>query len=261
VPHEMKTMMENVVLNMLKEKFKTPFIMHRTILTQGIGESYLADKIEDWENNLPTNMKLAYLPAAGMVRLRLSATGEHDAKLTKAMDEQLDILDSIAGEFIYGYENDTLEALVGKLLKSKKKTLSTAESCTGGYIAHRITSVPGSSDYYTGSIVAYANKIKENFLDINDSVLKSNGAVSEEVAKLMALHVKEKFQTDYSIACTGIAGPDGGTVDKPVGTVWIAIGTPDGVMTKKLQLGHHRERVIRETSLHALNMLRKILLK
>lgn len=261
VPHEMKAMMEKDVLNMLKEKYKTPFILHKTILTQGIGESDLSDKIESWENELPATLKLGYLPAAGLVRLRVTGTGEQEPALRKSMEDEIQKLLSIAGEFIYGYDEDTLESLVGKLLIQKKKTLSTAESCTGGYIAHRLTTVPGSSAYFIGSLVCYSNKIKENILGIDGKILETKGAVSEEVVKLMAQQIKEKFQTDYSIACTGIAGPGGGSVEKPVGTVWVGIGTPEGVVTRKLSLGNHRERVVRETSLNALNMLRKILLK
>lgn len=260
VPHEMKAMMERDVLNLLKDKFKTPCIIHQTILTQGVGESYLSDLIENWENGLPTGLKLAYLPHAGMLRLRLTGTGESESVLRKSMDAEIEKLYLLAGEFIYGKEDDTLEGLVGNLLNQKKKTLSIAESCTGGYISHRITTVPGSSRYFIGSVVAYSNSIKEEMLGIGNQVLESQGSVSEEVVKLMAFHVKEKFKSDYSIACSGIAGPDGGTHEKPVGTVWVAIGTPDGVVTNKLQLGNHRKQVIMETSLNALNMLRKILL-
>ena len=260
VPHEMKAMMERDVLNLLKDKFKTPCIIHQTILTQGIGESYLSDLIENWENGLPPGIRLAYLPAAGMLRLRLTGTGESESVLRKSMGAEIEKLHSLAGEFIYGMEDETLEGLVGNLLKQKKKTLSIAESCTGGYISHRITSVPGSSNYFKGSIIAYSNSIKNEMLGIKNEILNAEGSVSEKVVSEMALHVREKFKTDYSIACSGIAGPDGGTKDKPVGTVWVAIGTPDGVVTRKLQLGNHRQWVIQETSLNSLNMLRKLLL-
>jgi nicotinamide-nucleotide amidase len=259
VPDEMKAMMEKDVLEMLMKKFKSFFILHKNVLIQGIGESYLSDMIESWENNLPRNIKLAYLPASGLVRLRLSATGENEAELKIQVDEEIKKLRSVAGEYIYGYDEDTLESIIGKLLKEKKQTLSIAESCTGGYISHRITTVPGSSEYFIGSLVPYSNSVKENFLDIDDQVLKTKGAVSEEVVRQMAEHVKNKFQTDYAIACSGIAGPTGGTAEKPIGTVWIAIATPEEVITKKLQLGEHRERVIRETTLNSLNVLRKIL--
>jgi len=259
VPHEMTVMMEKDVLNILKTKFKTPFILHKNILTQGIGESFLSEMIEEWEDGLPANIKLAYLPSPGMVRLRLTGYGDNDVELKKQIAGEINKLNALAGEYIYGYDDDTLEALVGKLLKEKKQTLATAESCTGGYIAHRITNVPGSSEYYIGSVIPYSNRIKEDFLDVRKEIIKTDGAVSEEVVKQMAQHIKSKFKTDYAIACSGIAGPGGGTPEKPVGTVWIAIATPDELVTKKLQLGSSRERVIMETSLNAMNMLRKIL--
>jgi nicotinamide-nucleotide amidase len=259
VPYEMKTMMEKDVLDLLKGKFKTPFILHKNILTQGIGESFLSDLVEEWENNLPRHIRLAYLPSSGLLRLRLTASGENRAQLNKEVDEEIKKLKSIAGEYIYGYDDDSLEAIVGTLLKEKKQTLSIAESCTGGYISHRITTVPGSSEYFIGSVVAYSNVIKEKFLDVESEIFKTKGSVSEEAVILMAQHIKSKFQTNYSIACSGIAGPGGGTPEKPVGTVWVAIATPEEIVTKKLQLGNNRERVIMETSLNTLNMFRKIL--
>jgi nicotinamide-nucleotide amidase len=255
----MKAMMESDVLKMLKENFKTSFILHKTVLTQGIGESFLSDMIEDWENDLPKNITLAYLPTPGMVRLRLSGTGENETELKRQIEAEVKKLQVIAGEFIYGYDSDTLESIVGRMLKEQKQSLSIAESCTGGYISHRITTVPGSSGYFFGSVVAYSYELKEKFLDVDGEILKTKGAVSEEVVKQMAQNIKTKFQTDYSIACSGIAGPAGGTPEKPVGTVWIAIASPGGMVTKKLQLGDQRERVIMETSQHALNMLRKII--
>jgi nicotinamide-nucleotide amidase len=261
VPHEMIAMMEKDVLKKLKEKFNTPFILHKTILTQGIGESFLSDLIENWESNLPENIKLAYLPSPGLVRLRLTATGIHDEDIKNQIEEEVKALHSVAGEYIYGYDDDSLESLVGKLLKDKSKTLSTAESCTGGYIAHRITSIPGSSAYYIGSIVAYSNMIKEDFLEVENEIIEKKGTVSEEVVKQMAQHVKDKFRTDYSIACSGIAGPDGGTEEKPVGTVWIAVATPEKIVTQKLRLGNNRERIIIETAQYAFNLLRKNLIE
>lgn len=260
VPFEMKAMMEKDVLPKLKERFNTSVILHKTILTQGIGESFLSDMIEEWENNLPKNIKLAYLPTPGQVRLRLSASGENEMEVRKQVEEEEKKLQALAGEYIYGYENDTLESLIGKLLKEKKQTLSIAESCTGGYIAHRITTVPGSSAYFFGSVVAYSYEMKEKFLDVDPGLLNTKGAVSEEVVIQMAENIKSKFKTDYSIAVSGIAGPDGGTPEKPVGTVWVAIAAPSKTITRKLQLGDNRERVVLETTQHALNMLRKILI-
>ncbi len=261
VPAEMKGLMEKKVLPFLKNKFQLVPIVHKTILTQGIGESYLSEKIASWEDNLPSDMKLAYLPDAGMVRLRISATGSNEDRLRREVEDEAAKLKSIVGEFIYGYENDRLEALVGKMLREKKKTLCTAESCTGGYIAHKITSIPGSSEYYTGSIIAYANEIKVRELNVDMHVLETEGAVSEKVVQMMSRNALSLFKTDYSIACSGIAGPAGGTPDKPVGTVWVAVSNFERTITRKLQLGNHRERVILETSQHALNMLRKMLIE
>ena len=260
VPHEMKGMMEMDVLPRLKKLFTGDAIVHKVIWFQGIGESFLSDMIEKWELGLPENLKLAYLPSHGILRLRLSATGPSATALHKTISEEVRKLYAIAGKYIFGEDEDTLENITARLLTEQRLTISTAESCTGGYIAHRITTVPGSSNYYMGSVVAYDDSIKVNILGVPGSVIELNGAVSEAVVIAMAKGVKEKFKTDYSIACSGIAGPAGGTPDKPVGTVYLAINHPGGVITKKLMLGTGRERVIRETTLFALNMLRKILI-
>ncbi len=256
VPYEMKSMMTDDVLPFLKKKFTTPKIIHKTIITQGIGESFLSDMISDWENNLPANMKLAYLPSSSMVRLRLTATG-NAIHLAHEVDEQLKKVLPIIEKYVFGFDDDTLQEIVGKLLLKSGKKLALAESCTGGYISHLITSIPGSSVYYTGSIVAYAYEIKEDYLDVPKQVLASKGAVSEEVVIQMAKQVKENFKTDYAIAVSGIAGPDGGTADKPVGTVWIAVATPNHITAKRFQFGTNRMRNIEITSYTALNMLRK----
>ena len=260
VPVEMKGIMQNEALPVLKKKFSLPPIIHRTILTQGIPESFLADKISDWEDNLPSYLKLAYLPAAGTVRLRITGSGTDEKKLRKEVEERAEQLKPLIEEFIYGYEDETLEAIVGKLLFQQRKTISTAESCTGGYIAHRITSVPGSSEYYQGSVIAYSNEIKVKELGVDMNLLESFGAVSEEVVKAMAKNSLKRLGSDYAIATSGIAGPGGGTDLKPVGTVWLAIANHQSIVTRRLQLGRHRDRVIMETSQHALNMLRKMLL-
>lgn len=260
VPFEMKAMMEDDILPQLKKKFKTPFIYHRTVLTQGAGESFLADMIENWEENLPGHIKLAYLPSPGAVRLRLTAKGNAE-KIKEETEDQVNKLKYIIEKYIYGYDDNSLEEITGNLLKEKKQTLSTAESCTGGYIAHLITSVPGSSEYFIGSIVSYANRIKENFLNVSSDILNNHGAVSEPVVLAMAKSVKEKFSTDYSIAVSGIAGPSGGTAEKPVGTVWIAIATPEKVFAKSFRFGNNRLRNIQVSGQTALNMLRKELLK
>lgn len=260
VPSEMKGLMEKIILPKIKERFPLVPIVHKTILTQGAGESFLADLISSWEDNLPSNLKLAYLPAAGMVRLRITANGENEETLRKEVENKALKLKALIGEYIYGYENDKLEALIGRLLREQKKTICTAESCTGGFIAHKITSIPGSSEYYIGSVVAYANEIKINELNVDMLTLETHGAVSEQVVKSMASNARKKFKTDYSIACSGIAGPDGGTNDKPVGTVWIAVSNFEKTITRKLQLGTSRERVILETAQHSLNTLRKMLI-
>lgn len=260
VPYEMKAMMENEILQKIKTHFKTPTILHRTVLTQGIGESFLADKINDWENSLQkVNIKLAYLPSPGIVRLRLSTSGNDEKSLLKIVDKKIEELHSIIPKYIFGYEEDKLEEIIGKLLIENKKTLSTAESCTGGYIAHRITSVPGSSAYYKGSVVSYSNEVKVSLLGVSEETILEYGAVSEQVVREMAEGVQKKFKTDFAIACTGIAGPEGGTAEKPVGTVWIAIATPGSrnIKTKKFLFGDNRTRNIQITSITALNMLRK----
>lgn len=260
VPYEMKGLMTDIIIPKIKEQFKLPDIVHKTILTQGIGESWLADKISDFENQLPKHIKLAYLPSPGMVRLRLSAYGGKKEELIQEIEKQTFLLQQIIPQYIYGYGEDSLEQIIGKLLIEKKQSISTAESCTGGYISHKITSISGSSEYYKGSIVCYANDIKINELSVNENDLQLYGAVSEQVVIQMANGVKAKLKTDYAIATSGIAGPTGGTPDKPVGTIWIAIAGPWGIKAKKLQLGENRERNIQMTAIYALNMLRKEIL-
>ncbi len=263
VPYEMKALMKNQIVPKLKSRFNFPFIFHKTVLTQGIGESALAEIISDWEDSLASsNIKLAYLPAPGMVRLRLSTAGQEEAPLHTAVETKILELTKIIGEFIYGYEtfgqeNETLEQTIGKLLKQKNKTISTAESCTGGYISHLITKVPGSSDYYVGSVISYSYEIKETELGVPKNILETQGAVSQPVVEQMAIAIRQKYHTDYSIAASGIAGPGGGTPEKPVGTVWIAIATPEKVFSQKFQFGNHRERNIQKTANAALNLLRK----
>ncbi len=262
VPYEMKSMMSESIIPELVKKFKPEAVFHRTILTQGIGESSLAEILKDWENNLrEMGNSLAYLPSPGIVKLRVSSGGKSIPELEKTVDSYCEKLYELIPEWIYGEGEDKLEALVGKLLLEKEKTLSTAESCTGGYISHLITSVSGSSSYYMGSVVSYSNKIKTNQLNVDEKLFSTVGAVSKEVVEQMAMGVKERLKTDYSIAVSGVAGPDGGSEEKPVGTVWIAIGTPDGgVVSKKYLFENNRERNIRRSALMSLNMLRKILL-
>jgi|SRR6185312_3350728 len=261
VPYEMKALMADEVMPRLKKKFELPFILHRTVLTQGIGESMLAEKIEAWEDSLAKeNIKLAYLPSVASVRLRLTTSGKDEASIKEKIDRKVKELIPLAESYIYGYEDDTLEGIVGKLLLERKQTLSTAESCTGGYIAHLITSISGSSDYFKGSVVAYANEVKMKALGVKAETIEKHGAVSQQVVEEMAAGACKQLNTDYSIAVSGIAGPGGGTAEKPVGFVWIAIKTPKKVLSKSFQFGDNRERNIRTTAITALNWLRKEIL-
>ncbi len=261
VPYEMKAMMETFVIPKLKEQFKTPNIIHQTILIQGIGESFLSERIADWEDRLPEGFKLAYLPSTGMLRLRLTAIGEDKPKLEQQIKELMNALTPLITQYIVGYNDETMEQIVGRLLSDKGRKLSTAESCTGGYIAHRITSVPGSSAYFEGSLITYSYEIKENILGVKKETLEQYGAVSEQVVLAMATAARAQFKTDYSIAASGIAGPGGGTNDKPVGTVWIAISTPHRTIAKRFLFGNDRERNIIRTCITALNLLRQEILK
>lgn len=260
VPFEMKELMVKEVIPRLKKHFNPPFLYHKTLLTQGIGESFLAEQIARWEENLPENIRLAYLPQPGLVRLRLSGSGDNETTVRRQVTTAAEELQSLIPDYLFGQDNDTLEAIIGLLLTEKGQTLATAESCTGGYIAHLITSVPGSSNYFKGSIVAYSNDIKENLLFVSPETILKKGAVSEETVLEMAVAVQTQLAADYAIATTGIAGPDGGTALKPVGTVWIGIATPGEVFARQYLFGDNRERNIRKAALQALNLLRKSLL-
>lgn len=260
VPFEMKAMLADEVIPRLKKYFQPVVVLHHTLLTQGLGESFLSGIIEDWETHLPVNLHLAYLPQPGIVRLRLTGQSEDESLLRSQMDSEIAKLKPLIKDYIFGEGDATLEAIVGKLLKEKGNTLATAESCTGGYIAHLVTSIPGSSAYYKGGIIAYSNEIKMKELGVSEKTLIENGAVSEEVVREMAANVRILFNSDYSIAVSGIAGPDGGTKDKPVGLTWIAIAGPKGVHTGKYHFGDNRERNIRRAALQALNLFRKNIL-
>jgi nicotinamide-nucleotide amidase len=261
VPYEMKYLMENEVIPRVKQRFKTPFIVHSTILTFGIGESFLAEKIASFENKLPSHIKLAYLPSAGSVRLRLSGSGDDEEGLKKEIEGLTKELSDIIPEFIYGYGKDELPRVVGDLLKSNGLTLATAESCSGGFMAHLITSIPGSSAYYMGSSVTYSNESKTQLLNIPPSLIEMYGAVSEPVVLAMVEAVKKLFNVDCAIATTGVAGPGGGTPEKPVGTVWVGVSTPHETNAYVLKLGDNRLRTIEVAALSGLNLLRKGLLK
>jgi nicotinamide-nucleotide amidase len=261
VPFEMKTLMEEEVLPRFKALFSEMHYLRKTIMTSGVGESFLADQIKDWENTLPNFLKLAYLPQPGIVRLRLSGRHADLEFLQKSLKTETEKLHKLIPHLIYGYDDEPLEQVIGRLLIEKNASLSTAESCTGGYIAHLITSIAGSSAYFKGSIVAYYNQVKENQLEVSATSLEKHGAVSQEVVEQMALGIRTKMNTTYALATSGIAGPDGGTAEKPVGTIWIALAGPDFVKSKLFHFGEHRGRNIRRSALTALEILRQELIR
>ena len=262
VPYEMKGIMSEHVLPMLRKRFNPPVIVHRTILTAGLGESHLAQRIEGWEDGLaPLGIKLAYLPSPGMVKLRLSAYANKDASEARArVNGQADALYKLIPELIFGEGEVSLEQAIGRMLKERGQTLALAESCTGGYLSHLVTSVPGSSAYYIGGVVSYANAVKMEELGIPSDMLELNGAVSQPVVERMAQGVRAALRSDWAIATTGIAGPDGGTPDKPVGTVWIAVAGPNGVISRLGGFPGTRDLVIERAAMSGLNMLRKCLI-
>ena len=260
VPYEMKYLMEHEVLPKVKEMFQGMPIAHRTILTVGEGESRLAAKIEDeFVNTLPENIKIAYLPGLGSVRLRLTGIGKDEKELNNLLDKKQKDLTNLIPEFVYGFEKDTLSEAVGKILKEKEKTLSTAESCTGGFLAHQLTSISGSSAYFMGSVIAYDNQVKINQLKVKEETLANHGAVSEQTVIEMVKGALKLLQTDIAVATSGIAGPTGGTPDKPVGTIWIAVGDKNSIKTRQLNLWKDRIKNIQYTSVTALNMVRQFL--
>jgi len=257
VPYEMKGIMRDHGLDLLKERFNTPKILHKTVLTQGIGESFLAEKVSDWEKSLrDQGIALAYLPSPGLVKLRLSAHTKKDDGIEAVMDRYIEELERRVPEYIFGKNKDTLASSIQNLFQSRGLTLAAAESCTGGLIAHEITSVPGSSGHFIGSLVTYSNRAKMSVLGVGEKSLRTHGAVSEQVVREMAEGARKKLEADYAIATSGVAGPDGGTEEKPVGTVWLAIAGPKKTVTRMLRLGRSRERNIRISMLTALNWLR-----
>jgi len=258
VPFEMKFLISERLIPYLKEKFTFDSIIHKVVMTQGIPESHLAKLIENWENNLPKEIKLAYLPQPGLVRLRLSAQGEKEY-LSKLIEKEIEKLNKIIPEAIFGYDEEKIEYSVFNLLKEKGKTMSTAESCTGGNISALITSISGSSEVFKGTVVSYSNEIKENVLGVKHETLEKYGAVSQQVVEEMLKGVLNIMQTDYAIAVSGIAGPTGGTEEKPVGTTWIAVGSKDKIISEKHLFGEERSRNIRRASVTALNILRNFI--
>jgi nicotinamide-nucleotide amidase len=259
VPHEMKGMMTSTILGKLQASFQTPVIYHKMIKTVGIGESFLATKIEDWEDSLPSHIKLAYLPTMGHVRLRLTATGTDTATLQAEVQAETDKLLNLVSEYIYGYDDDTLESVTGNMLLDGKYTIAVAESCSVGYVSYSIGSVPGCSAYLMGGMVAYSNEAKINLLGVNKETIEQYGAVSEDTVKEMARQVRKMFNTSIGMASSGIAGPGGGTDDKPVGTVWIAYADDKQTVARRLQLGNDRDLNIKLTAVHVLNLLRQSL--
>ncbi len=260
VPFEMEAIMAEEVFPRLVQLGITQSIVHKTVLTIGLPESMLAEKIEKWESALPEFIKLAYLPSPLMVRLRLSAYGSDKSLLETEIANQVKELLVIIPENIFGFDHDNLAMVIGRTLVKSSQTLAVAESCTGGNIAHYVTSNPGSSAYFKGGVVAYSNEIKTSLLNVSSEIIDKFGAVSQEVAEAMAQGARKVLQADYSVATTGIAGPDGGTEEKPIGTVWIAVAGASGVKSKMYLFKHNRERNIIRTSQTALNMLRIFIL-
>ncbi|MFV8393725.1 CinA family nicotinamide mononucleotide deamidase-related protein [Flavobacterium sp. LB2P6] len=262
VPYEMKYLMEHEIIPKVVREYKRPYIIHKTILTYGQGESMVAERIEVWENNLPEFIKLAYLPAPGRVRLRLSARGTDKEKLEAALEENVNSLDAVIHDIIVGFDDDeTLEVVIGKMLTKQNKTISTAESCTGGKIAAVLTSVSGASKYFKGSVVSYATDAKINVLGISESLIKENSVVSRAVVSAMALNIKNMMKTDYAIATTGNAGPSKGDSNAEVGAVFIALATPSEIIVEEFNFGQPREKVIDRAVIKSLELLQKEILK
>ena len=259
VPQEMKNAMATEIIPRLQKKFETPAIVHKNVLVKGYPESALALKIADWEDSLPTYLHLAYLPNYGLVKLRISGSSDDELSLEFEINQYISTLAQILGDAIVAFEDLPLEVLVGKVLLEKKITLATAESCTGGNIAHKITEVAGSSAYFKGAVVAYSNEIKHNVLHVSSDTLERNGAVSAAVVEEMAIGVRQLLRTDIAIATSGVAGPDGGTPEKPVGTVWIAVSTAESTVSRLYSFGANRIQNIERTTQSAfLFLLEKI---
>ena len=262
VPYEMKYLVEHEIIPKVVREYERPYIIHKTILTYGEGESKIAERIEDWENNLPAFIKLAYLPNPGRVRLRLTARGTDKEILEKSIADNVASLTQIIGDIIVGFdEDDTIEVVLGRLLTQQKKTIATAESCTGGKIAQMLSSVPGASNYFKGSVVSYATETKIKVLGISEDLIQKHSVVSAEVAKAMAISIQKLLQTDYAIATTGNAGPTKGDADAEVGTVFIALATAEEVVVQEFNFGQPREKVIDRTVNKSMELLQKEILK
>ena len=260
VPYEMKSMMIDTILPKLSQQCTLPIITHKTLVTADIAESVLAERIQDFENNLPANIQLAYLPNHSMVRLRLTAIGENKIHVYNELDTQFNKLKKQVHDVMIADEDLSIQEIIGKILMDKKATVATAESCTGGYIAHLITSIAGSSAYYKGSVISYANEVKQSMLNVSQHNLDTFGAVSEQVVTEMVKSVLQTMHTDYAIATSGIMGPTGGTAEKPVGFVWIAVGDQHKIVSKSFQCRFDRLKNIELTAMNALNLLRKFVI-
>jgi nicotinamide-nucleotide amidase len=256
VPLEMKYLVSKEVIPRLKSKFELPEIVHKIIRTIGLGESFLAERIENWEDSLPEHIKLAYLPSFGEVKLRLTGIGENRSSVEEQIEVEVKKLIPLIDEHIFSFENEEIEKSIGRILNESESTLSVAESCTGGYLSHLLTSIPGSSAYFMGGVVSYSNEAKTNVLKVKQETLTKFGAVSEQTVIEMAEGVKNLLKTTYGIATSGIAGPDGGSDEKPVGTVWLAVTDGKQTLTKKLSLGKIRIVNIEYSAKAALNFLR-----
>ena len=260
VPHEMRWLIENQVIPVIQKSFTTPFIAHKTLLTAGIGESFLAEHIAHFESALPAFIKLAYLPNIGMVRLRLTGSGQDEKLLAKEVNAQFESLKEAVKEYLVIDADETMEMVVANLLKQRKQTVSTAESCTGGYIGHLLSKNAGSSQFYTGGIISYDNRIKTEFLDVPTEILQTVGAVSKQAVEQMALAVREKMNTDYAISVSGIMGPSGQTDEKPLGMVWVGVASREKVVSKVFYLRFDRLRNIEVTANQAINLLRLLII-
>ena len=259
VPYEMKNAMSTEIIPRLHKRFKTPVLLYKNVQVFGYGESALALKIAEWENELPGYIRLAYLPNSGIVKLRLSGLLDNLLELEFSMNQQIDKLKQILGSAIVAFEDIPIAEVIGNLLKSKKLVVATAESCTGGNIAHELTLIPGSSDFFKGSVVAYSNEIKTSLLQVSTADLKNFGAVSQQVVEQMAVGVRKLLKSDVSIATSGIAGPAGGTEEKPVGTVWIAVSSADTTLSSEFRFGSLREQNINRSTQAALLLLKEII--
>ena len=262
VPYEMKYLLENEIIPKIVKEYKRPYIIHKTILTYGQGESLIAERIENWENSLPNFLKLAYLPSLGKVRLRITARGENKEILENAIAENVASLTKLIGEIIVGFDEDqTIEVMLGKLLTEQGKTIATAESCTGGRIAQMLTSVAGSSHYFRGSVISYATDTKVSILGVSQHTIDKYSVVSAEVAKEMVIGIQKLMQTDYAIATTGNAGPSKSDSDAQIGAVFIALAMRDEIIIEEFNFGQPREKVIDRTANKAMEMMQKEILK